>query len=199
MARNKGKRKAKRTEAEIAAEQAALDAAQRVRDFDAVNLQPAAAVLPMNDDVEVRHLDRERVDGARRMDAFDACKKGMAIGAYDAARALERLYRIRLEEGDRGGTPPERVNGGQEIKRDAEHRRAVNRAKATEKIEAVLAKVGERDAWLLDELIAPRRQWPNWRATVAYVTGEENLPAQAALVRHVSANLAAAFRNSKAA
>jgi hypothetical protein len=188
---------------EIAAERIA----KRARDFDAVNIQPEAAALEAQDDIAVTHAERTKVDGARRMDAFEALKPEMAKknpGAYDAARRLERDMAIRMDEADRGQRM-ERVDC------DAFREALQRRIEAGERVDAVLAGVGERDAWLLQELIRPtliRRdiitrpdQGPpitvslkGWRAIVAYVTGEDNPVAQAAAVRSACANLAASYR-----
>lgn len=181
-----------KTPEQILAERVAKLAARRAQDFEAVNLQPEASKLASNDDVEVRFAQRTKSDGARRADAFDALKSGMPPGAYDAARRLEHDMALRCGEGDRG-RPIDRVDcdtgrGPMDVKLAAGRR-----------IDAVLAKVGERDAWLLSELIRPSVNRGSWRAVVAHVTGEEHAHGQAAAVRSACANLAAAYRVREAA
>ncbi len=65
------------------------------------------------------------------------------------------------------------------------------------RVDAALAMIGDRDAFLLVELIAPspatQLQAVTWRDVVAYVTGETHTHAQGAVVRMACANLAAAY------
>jgi alpha-D-ribose 1-methylphosphonate 5-triphosphate synthase subunit PhnG len=68
---------------------------------------------------------------------------------------------------------------------------------ASDRVRAVFAKIGERDAYLLEELCAPsvklRLSATTWRGIVGYITGEENPHAQAAAVRSACVNLAKAY------
>lgn len=184
MSRRKGKPKSPE---QIAAERLA----RRALDFEAVALPAASAALPANDSIEVRRGGRRNLEGARRLDAFEALREGMAPGAFDAARRLERDLTIRAGEHDRGRTF-ERV--------DCETRtdRADAMIAAGQRVDAVLSRMGERDAWLLVELIRPSTAMalarPGWRAVVAHVTAETNDRAQAAVVRNICANLAAAYQ-----
>ena len=175
-----------KTPEQIAAEKLA----RRARDFEAVGLHPEAAALPAHDDVEARRQDQKHAAGARRVDVLDALKEGMQPGAYDAARRLEHDMLLRRGEGDRGRAMA-RV--------DCEGRgdRTDEMIAAAERIEAVLSRIGDRDAFLLSELLDPspaaRLARPTWRAAVAYVTGETHTHAQAAVVRSACANLRAAY------
>jgi hypothetical protein len=170
-----------RTPEQIAADKAAKLAAQRAIDFAAVGLQALASTLPANEDISIQREGQKTKETARRMDAFDALQDGMHPGAFDAARRLERDMRIRRGEHDRG-RPSMRVDS------DGGRDRTDQAIEAGERVDAVLAKIGERDAWLLSELIYPSTGRA-WRETVAYVTGESHAHAQGAVVRSACENL----------
>jgi hypothetical protein len=175
-----------RTPEQIAAERLA----NRAQDFARVGLPAESAGLEQQEAIEVRRANRQHVEGARRADAFDALKDGMVPGAYDAARRLERDFLIRRGEGDRG-RPTSRHDGEDHL---SQQDRMI---RAAERIEAVLSRVGPRDAWLLRELIDPPAASllarPTWRQRVAYVTGETDPTAQGAAVRLACGNLADAY------
>lgn len=166
------------------AEQAVID---RIRAFDAVGLSPASALLQANADISVQRNTQSTVQSARREDAFDALKAKMEPGAYDAARRLEADMRIRRGEDDRGQRLV--VVNGQAGDKGSMDRRL----DAAKRVDAVLMGVGERDAWLLTELIYPAQRRESWRLHVAYITGETNEVAQGAVVRGACANLARAY------
>lgn len=170
----------------IAAEKAARQAVQRAQDFGAVGLQPDASSLAANTNIEVNRQGQKTVLAARRQDAFDALRDGMAPGAYDAARKLEQDMRTRRGEQDRG-----RALSRVDYDRPGDRTDAA--VAAAVRIGAVLEKTGDRDAWLLVELIAPPMPDETWRATVYRITGEHNVYAQAAAVRSACANLRAAY------
>lgn len=173
---------------------AAARLAKRIADFEAVNLHADAATLLAHQDIHVLRAgdeqghQRVKHDLARRLDAFDALRKGMAPGAYDAARRLERDMIIRRGEHDHG-RPVERVQG------DAVS--AFNRndqiIAAGQRVDAVLKLLSERDGWLLTELAYPTLPYREWRAIVAYITGETHDHAQGAAVRSACVNLRDAY------
>jgi hypothetical protein len=165
-------------------------ALRRFQDFEAVGLSGANAHLVANRPVEVRRTGPKSVEGARRLDAFDALKPEMARkspGAYDAARRLETDLRIRRGEDD-PGRPMERVDGGEGV-----FGRLDRRLAAGLRVDKVLALVGARDRALLEALIYPTPERDSWRDTVAAVTGEQHPHAQGAAVRAACANLAEAY------
>lgn len=151
--------------------------------------------LPQNAAVEIRRADRTRVASARRLDAFDALRDGMAPGAYDAVRALERWMTLHRGEGDRGRRMV-RIDGAAP-RLDRTDRMIA----AGERVRALLAAVGDRDAWLLSELIepTPALQLKPWREVVRHVTGETHPHAQGAAVRAACANLARGSGRSRTA
>lgn len=164
----------------------------------AISVEPAVTLdtaLPRNADVEIRRADRTRVAGARRLDAFDALRDGMEAGAYDAVRELERLMALRRGEGG-GGRPMDRVDCA-----EPRGNRTDLMIAAGERVRALLAAVGERDAWLLSELIEPSLplQLKPWREVVRHLTGETHPHAQAAAVRGACANLARGAGRRRAA
>lgn len=177
---------AKRLKKPKTPEQIAYEKAmQRKADFATVELQPEAANLPKSQDIEVRRTDRQTVAGARRTDAFDLLRDSMDRGAYDAARRLEADMRQRRGEADKGRALS-RCSSNLTDPMDA-------KLKAGDRVDAALKRVGDRDAWLLTELIYPTIPRETWRDTVAHVTGETNASAQAAAVRAACANLALAY------
>ena len=161
--------------------------ARRGTDFEAVGLQREAAGLATSAAVEVRRAGRANIAGARRLDAFDALREGMAPGGYDAARRLEADLRLRRGEADHGRSLI-RVDGGGDGPALLDRQLAAGR-----RVDAALGRVGARDAWLLCELIYPSVERGGWRETVAHVTGETHGHAQGAAVRAACANLAAAY------
>lgn len=122
----------------------------RERDFEAVNLPAGSACLSTFADVQVAHAQKDKIDSARRMDAFLALQDGMQTGAYDAARRLEADIAARHAEGDKQAG--ERVDCGSGIAGITDRQ-----VLAGSMVDAVLARVGPRDAWLLVELIRPTR------------------------------------------
>ena len=170
--------------------------AERARDFAAVGLQAEAAGLSANANIEVRRQSQATLTGARRVDAFDALREGMAKGAYDAARRLEADLTLRVgRPGASGGGGTERIDcAGSATVGDAMAAERLDRARsAGRRADAVLGRVGPRDAMLLGELMAPSLPERGWRETVRAVTGEDNPVAQAAVVRAACANLAMAY------
>lgn len=165
----------------IASEKARKALEQRLRDFGAVNLQPEAATLPANAEVEVRRESQEHVESARRADVFDLLRSGLAVGAYDAVRRLERDIVMRRGEHDHG-RPLERVSGDEH---SAFCRNDFILA-AGERVDQIVRLLAPRDWWLLHDLITSRKPW---RDTVAYITGETHDHAQAAAVRSACVNL----------
>lgn len=182
MARQRPRAKPKSPE-QIAAERRALA-------FHEVGLQVASSFLEANADIDAERAEREHESRARRMDAFEALKEGMVSGAYDAARRLERDIIVARGEHDQG-RHLERVDN------DQAGDRTDSMVDASRRVLKALGGIGERDGWLLSELISPsvqtRLSATTWRGVVAYITGEENPHAQAAAVRSACANLAMAY------
>lgn len=182
------------TPEQIAAAKAARLAAARETDFLAVGLSEGQSALTANADVVVSRANQKRIQGARRLDAFEALKESLRAhaGAYDAARRLERDILISRGEHDRG-RPMARVDN-----RDDGPGRIDAMIAAGGRVKKVLAHVGMRDGWLLHELVLPSTETTvaatTWRDIVQYITGEENPVAQAAAVRAACVNLAAAYR-----
>jgi hypothetical protein len=169
----------------------------RARDFATVGLQPEGAHLPANANIEVRRRTLRSLTGARRVDAFDALREGMAKGAYDAVRRLEEDLMLR------GGQPASSGGGGMEridcaagaAVADTVAVNRLDRALAAgRRVDRVMSRVGPRDALLLGELITPVMAGRPWREVVRMVTGEDNPVAQAAVVRAACANLAMAYQ-----
>lgn len=187
------KPKRRKTPEEIAA---AL-IARRGQDLAAVGISPEAAALPSHVDVEVTRTgharDGQRVDrdAARRLDAFEALRESMSrephVGAYDAARRLERDMLVSLGQHDHG-RPLDRVDCEQ-----GAFNRVDQMVFAAERLDALRQRVPDRDWWLLSELIWPTTGRTTWRAAVAYVTGEQNHNAQGAAVRSACVNLRDAY------
>lgn len=169
-----------RTPEQIAAEMLA----KRQQDFAAVTLQPEAAALQANADVEIRREGQRNTETARRSDAFDALKDGMAPGAYDAARRLERDYRIRYGEAD-GGRAGERVDCTLGRTSDA-------MLAAAQRIDRVNERLPLRDVLVLRCLIVPQID-ATWRAAIVRLTGETHVHAQGAVVRGACLNLRDAY------
>jgi hypothetical protein len=169
---------------------------QRARDLEAVNVQPEAANLPRQADIETTRAGDQRDkakdgkkadhDTARRLDAFEALKPGMAAGAYDAARRFEGdlLGRLGITDGARS---LERIDC------DPDLARAVRCAAFGQRVDAVQDRLAPRDFWLLIELIAPPIDRGTWRDHVSYITGETHTHAQGAIVRAVCVNLRDAY------
>lgn len=163
---------------------AAEKLARRRTDFEAVGLQAEAAQLIANAPVEIRREGQRNAETARRADAFDALKDGMAPGAYDAARRLEHDYRVRSGEAERG-------RGADRVSCTAGFTSDVM-IKAAERIEEVERRLALRDALLLRALIEPKID-ATWRATVERLTAETLPHAQAAIVRWACVNLRDAY------
>ena len=174
-------------------------AERREKDFARVQLQPDAAALPANADVQVERAERAgegqrgNVERARRMDAFESLRSSMARheGAYDAARRLEKDVLMRRGEADTGA-PIMRVDSGKLISP-----RQYAMAEAGERVDAIVAMLPRRDAWLILELISPTSQATKdatcWRGVVEYVTGETHVNSQGTVVRSACINLAEAY------
>lgn len=183
-----GKKRPRKTAEEVAAD---LLARKRQR-FEAVNLPPEVAELITGADIEVTRSGEKRgdqtvkEDSARRLDAFAALKDGMDKGCFDAARRLERDLLVRRGEGDRG----QRV---ERVDCDAGLDLTDLIVAAGQSCDYIKSRLSPRDWWLLHELIQPSLERPDWRAHVAYVTGEANWNAQGALVRAVCLNLRDAY------
>lgn len=173
-------------------EQIAMEAiSKRALDLEAVNLQPEAAALALQADIEVTREGQGRegrkVDSnqARRLDAFAALRVGMAAGAYDAARRFELDLLTRHGVADRGKSM-ERV--------DCTGGHATDQIIAAgQRVEAVQDRMPPRDFWLLCELIVPPVDRGTWRDHCAYVTGERHTEGQAACVRSACLNLRDAY------
>lgn len=160
---------------------------RRSMDFAVANLPSEAAGLDNHADVEVRRKGQRNELTARRNDAFDALRSGMAPGCYDAARRLERDMLVSLGQHDHGRTP-DRVDCEQ-----AAFNRVDVICAASERVRRVREKLPERDFWLLSELIHPVREHATWRGAVAYVTGETHPHGQGAAVRAATVNLRDAY------
>jgi hypothetical protein len=164
-------------------------AVQRARDFEAVNLQPESAAREVNQNIAIQREGPKAETGARRMDAFDALRPNLAPGAYDAVRQFERDLLTSRGEGDRGHRL-ERVDC------DTGRDRTDRMLEASDRVKAMLSRIGDRDQWLLVELLCPSEDMKlrasTWRTVVFIITGETDLKAQGAAVRAVAANLAAA-------
>lgn len=170
----------------------------RSRAFEAVGLPADASGLAVHDDIEVTRAGEHRQgkavaeDSARRLDAFEALRVSMAksdfAGSYDAGRRLERDILISLGQHDHG-RPVDRVDCEQ-----AAFCRVDAMIDASKRVMWIKARLADREAYLLWELIAPTREYRTWRAAVAYVTGETNWNAQGAAVRAACANLRDAYQ-----
>lgn len=183
---------------------AADKALRRSQDFAAVGLSDDAAMLQANDPVEVTRAGSVRVDGktvdidvARRLDAFEALRPSMDretfAGAYDAARRFERDVLRSLGQHDHGRTP-DRVDCEQ-----AAFGRVDAIIDASKRVQRIKDRLSERDAWMLTEMIAPTREWRDWRHTVGHITGESNQNAQGAAVRAACVCLRDAYMRHDAA
>jgi hypothetical protein len=180
----------KRTKPKTPEQIAADKASARALAFAEVGMQAAASTLKANADIQAEAKTREHTARARRMDAFEHLKEGMGKGHYDAARRLERDITISRGEHDRGRSLDRVDNDKATDRTDA-------MIAASKRVEHALARIGERDGWLLTQLIAPAihvaLSATTWRDVVSYITGEENPHAQAAVVRAACANLAAVY------
>lgn len=176
-----------KTPEQIAAEKIA----KRARDLEAVNLPSDAAVLPMQEDIDITRAGQQREgqkvehDTARRLDAFSALKDGMPPGAYDSARRFELAIAVRRGEADRGQSV-ERIDRSAGLTTDA-------MLDAAKEVEAIVALIPPRDWWLVMELIRPSKAYSGWRAIVAFIFGETHPHAQAAVVRAVCVNIRDAY------
>lgn len=176
-----------------ASKRAAAVLAERMKDFAAVNVPTDAAVLPNQRDIEVTRHGQKRDDDdkraghdrARRTDAFDALKKGLARGCYDAVRKFETDLLTRLGQS-------ERLAGTGRVDCTAGHTTDLMLT-AGIAVDQVRDRISPRDFWLLCELIAPAIDRGTWREHTAYVTGEDHTEAQAAAVRAAAVNLRDAY------
>lgn len=174
-----------KTPEQIAAEKAARQLAERRQGFEAVGLQPDAATLIANAEIEVDREGRKNAERARRADWLDQLKPGMAPGCYDAARRLETDFRIRAGEGD-AGLSLQRVDCTAGLTSDL-------MIAAGQRIEAVLRLMPLRDGLLFRSINQPKLD-ATWRDTVKRLTGEANPHAQAAVVRGACLNLRDAYQ-----
>ena len=167
----------------------------RVQDLTAVNLPADAATLPRQAEIAVTRQGEKTADDpegkkaghdrARRNDAFDALKRGLARGAYDAARRFEADLLVRLGQS-------ERFAGTSRVDCTAGHATDLIMA-AGIMVDKVKAHLSPRDFWLLCELIAPPTDRGTWRDHTGYVTGEDHTEGQAAAVRAATINLRDAY------
>lgn len=169
--------------------------AKRMADLESVNLQPDAATLARQADIQITRAGQSRAhatddkkashDTARRLDAFAALAAGMAQGCYDAARRFEADLLARHGCTD-GGAGMERV--------DCERGRSDHMLLAGARVDEIRDRIPPRDYWLLCELIVPPIDRGGWRDHVQYVCGEKHTEAQAACVRAATVNLRDAYR-----
>jgi hypothetical protein len=170
-------------------------AAKRRTDFAAVGMQPDAADLTANseDVVSITRASQHTAETARRMDAIEALKEGLPQGAYTLARNLERDMAMARGEHDQG-RPMQRVD------EDKATGRTDAMLAAADRVRGILARIGDRDRWLLTELLSPSAETllrsTTWRDTVAYITGETHHHAQGAAVRAAVANLLPAHQKA---
>lgn len=197
MARTRRRNTQKSLE-QIAAEKLAA----RMRDLHSVNVPPATALLKSGEEIEVIRAGDTRApespdgkgkvahhDTARRLDAFEALRSSMCdlVGAYDAARRLEKDVLMSLGQHDHG-RPGERVDCEQ-----GAYSRVDAIVFASERVRWIKKSMPDRDIWLLYELIVPGKPGEQWRQTVARITGETNANAQGAVVRSACCNLRDAY------
>ena len=166
--------------------------AKRRQDFEAVGLQPDAAVLATAGDIEVSRKTQQTEQAARRSDVFLALCRGMATGAYDAARRLERDILMAAGLSDRGLRLVS-------VDETTEGRSRMDRMLAArDRLDSLRDIMPEHEFWLMCELIDPKRpnggQPRSWRDVVGYVTGEELPDAKPALVRNACQSTAWAYR-----
>ena len=182
------KRPKPKSPAQIAAE-------KRAQAFAAVNLDPSTANLTSASDIDAERAQRAKdghrgnLERARRLDAFSALADSLTPSQRAAAHQLTADLVTMMGLHDRG-RGLERIDGS------AIGGRTDAMLAARDRVKAVMARMGDRDAWLLSELIVPSpvcRLCTTWRAVVAHVTGEDNPHAQAAAVRSALANAVAAY------
>lgn len=169
--------------------------AKRVTDLTAVGMQPEAAYLVAHSEVEVTRIAEEHGSKgkkaahnvARRVDAFDALREGLEVGCYDAARRLERDILTRMGLVDR-------VVRFERVDSDRGVCLTDLMVSAGQRVDAVMAKLSDREALLFHELILPSPERTTWREQVAYITGETHTHAQGAVVRAALVNLRDAYR-----
>jgi hypothetical protein len=184
MSRARGKTKIK-----VSLENAQKRAAEARRmNFAAVNLQPEASTLRSHTDVAIARAgdktaesQRAANDAVKRLDAFSALRDSFVPGGYDAVRDFEALLTIRRGEQDRGR------NFSRVDCDEAKTDRTDAMISAGRTIDLIVSRMGERNAWLVYELLSPSSvttlRATTWRDIAAYVTGETNPVAQAALVK----------------
>lgn len=190
MTRQPRRKSKPKTPGQIMAERVA----RRALDLAAVNMPVSAAELVHHADIEVTRAGARRDgqtvkhDVARRMDAFQALREGMAPGAFDAARRLERDVLASLGLNDQGRAA-DRVDCEQ-----AAFERVDLMIMAADRVIKVTKRLSDRDRRLLIEVISPRREYRSWREIVAHVTGETHAHAQGAAVRAACVNLRDAYQ-----
>jgi hypothetical protein len=167
------------------------EALRRAQDFAAFGLQWESSSLANLSDVEIDRTSQINEQRGRRRDVFAELRNKMAAGAYDSCRRLEKAFAVQFDE--LGSARVVRVDNGAETGKG----KMDNMIAAKAEIEAVLKRVGMRDAWLLAELCHPsdvmRMRCPTWREVVAHITGEDNLMSQSASVQSAAANLTLAY------
>lgn len=163
----------------------------RANELLAVNIQPEAALLQRQQDIAItragerREGQKVKEDSARRLDAFEALKAGMAPGCYDACRRFELDILLRRGEADRGQST-QRVDKTAGLITDA-------MVDAALRVEAVVERLPPHTWWLLMELISPTVDRGTWHETVAFVTGEETAPRQREAVKLAAVHLRDAY------
>lgn len=198
-------RKKRDTPEQAAAKAAEKRAQERRAGFESVGLSPEAADLDQNEGVVVEQMKRTDAKAgergnekrARRDDVFDMLLRSEGVEAEEAhrrraalvaVRRLEKDILIRMGDGDRGQSRVDSGFGGGRT--DAQIDAGI-------RLDAVLARIGRRDAELLSELISPFKVISNapqrWRVVAVRLTGELNAMAQAARIRGACDNLAEAF------
>lgn len=199
-------RKKAKTPAEIAAElEAAREriarerAAARAACKDPAQWGADARALRAQPDVEVIMETKTKVQTAKRSDVFSRVLLLTDRSAADQERLTASLAAVRRLEHDvalRAGV----TGGGFGIHVDQGRPIPISDVSllAGDRIKAVLALVGRRDAALLAELIEPRQvmtsdEQERWRQVVVMFTGETLPHAQSSAVRGACDNLARAY------
>lgn len=165
---------------------------QRAQNLEAVGLQPEAANLDQQQNVQITRAGERREgrtvkeDSARRLDAFAALKDGMAPGAYDAAKRLERDLHIRFGLHDHG-RKADKVDCD-----PSATDRTDAMIEAGLRVDRVMGHLPPRDRQLFRELILPTHH-ATWRAAVASITEETTPHGQASAVRAACVNLRDAY------
>ena len=184
-----------------------LAAQQREEAKKPENWGPNPATL-RQDGVRISAPAKGRVASVRRDDVFHRfhARSALSDAALTSIRRLDEDLTERAAEGRQGHG--DKVDG-------SAHRRdiTVDQIEAAERVDAVLAKMGRRDAALLLELLRPARVLTNsymepgknghpperveterWRLVVRLLCGEVHVNAQGAVLRSACENLALAYR-----